>query len=120
MWRRDMKIRKGPFGYYVDEPACDVLGKPLPVQRIPSDSPLQMKFNQEGVACPLPDAFAELTVTDVTGRQLVFKGDDWNMIQVIYDKNDKNGQPRLSEVDIDPENGVWYFLSGIPIEKVGK
>lgn len=115
-----MKIIKGPsFGYYVEGPVCDVLGNPLHVQRIPSDYPLQIKFNQEGVDCPLPSAFASLTVTDVNGRRLVFKGGDWNFLQTIYAEDDGT-LTRINEVDIDPENGVWFFLEGVPIERVGK
>jgi len=114
-----MKIRKGPaYGYYVDELAADVMGKVLPVQPIPSDFPLQMKFNQEGMDCPLPE-FATLTVTDLSGRRFVLKGGDWNMLQAIWAEDDST-LTRVDMIDLDPENGVWYFLNGVPIDKVGK
>jgi hypothetical protein len=49
----------------------------------------------------------------------VLKGGDWNMLQAIWAEDDST-LTRVDMIDLDPENGVWYFLNGVPIDKVGK
>lgn len=111
-----MKIKKGPFGYFVAEPLADVHGNELPIHRANSEYPLQVGYNREGIRCPLKP-YDKVSVQATDGKWYWFCTGHMKMLTNIYLHDDPT-MTAVDEVDIDPENGIWFFLNGIPREKV--
>lgn len=103
-----MRIKKGEFGYCVSDWVP-------PDWSDPANFPLQMRLMMPGIECPLQPG-STLLVTDMLGRRLRFTSGPTKMLESICTEEEPD--VLLDEVDIDPVNGVWHFLAGLPKEQV--
>jgi hypothetical protein len=107
-------IKKGPHGYYVDQPQItgDCLGNPIPDEtKNPADFPIILKFNQPDCKCPL-DPFTVMHITDVEGRKLRVVCDVRNKVEVV---STDLGRKLIEEFTLSKENGFWFFVTSVPL-----
>lgn len=104
-------IKKGPHGYYTDEPKYtnDGFGDPIIDETFDRTSAvLTIGFNQPGCRLPLV-GYTVMYVTDINGRECRVVCNKDNEIEKI-----SVGDELITSLDLDENNGFWFLVSGIP------
>lgn len=84
----------------------------------PSENKARLKlgFALEGCDCPLIPSLAVMAATLEDGKRIQFMGDENNFVEKICYEDDPE-KKALDRIGIDVENGIWFFLVGIPPEQ---